>query len=102
MTSAFKKVCGLFRKYYFMFFCVLALLMPDLMLKSVIGKGFFDESYIGVVNTIYTIGWILIIIALSVFILPKRWGKVIFAITSLFFTILSLCQYIYFKIFDLF
>ena len=102
MSEALKKACGIIKKYYFIFFCVIALLIPDLMLKSVLGEGFFKQNYVGAINCIYTMGWICLIIVLSVFILPRLWGRIIFAITSLFFTILSLCQYIYFKIFDQF
>ncbi len=102
VSEALKKACGILKKYYFILFCIIALLIPDLMLKSVVGEGFFKQNYVGNVNSIFTIGWILLIIVLSVFVLPKLWGKIAFGITSLFFTILSLCQYIYFKIFDQF
>lgn len=102
VSKALKKACGILKNYYFIIFSVIALLVPDLMLKSVLGEGFFKQSYVGNVNGIFTAGWILLIIVLSVFVLPKLWGKITFAITSLFFTILSLCQYIYFKIFDQF
>lgn len=102
VSKALKKACGILKNYYFIIFSVIALLVPDLMLKSVLGEGFFKQNYVGNVNGIFTAGWILLIIVLSVFVIPKLWGKITFAITSLFFTILSLCQYIYFKIFDQF
>ena len=102
MSRALKKACGILKKYYFIIFCIITLLLPDLMLKSVIGEGFFKQDYVENVNSIFTMGWISLIISLSVVILPRVWGKIIFAVTSLFFATLSLCQYIYFRIFDQF
>ena len=102
VNSVLKKTCEIIKKYYFIIFCVVALLIPDLMLKSVIGEGFFKQNYVANVNTLFTIGWISLIIVFCTFVLPKRWGKIAFGVISLYFTILSLCQYIYFKIFEQF
>ena len=93
---------GIIKKYHFILYCILALVLPEICLRSLIAPGFFSEGYVRVVSTLFTAAWVLLITGFCVFVLPKRGGKITFGILSGVFIILSLCQYVYFKIFDQF
>lgn len=98
----FKYMLGFIKKYHFILYCILALVLPEICIRSLIAPGFFSEGYVKVISTFFTAGWVSLITGFCVFILPKKSGKITFGILSGLFIILSLSQYIYFKIFDQF
>ncbi len=102
MNKIFKGILDFLKKYYFLIFGVVTLILPDLVLRSLLQPGTFTERYVEVAEMAFTLTWIFIIIFLCVFLLPRRIGKVLFAIISGFFIIFSFSQYIYYKIFDQF
>lgn len=97
-----KKVADILRKYLFILFGVLTLVIPDILVKKLLSPGFFSQGYVKVVSISFTIAWILLIIGFCIIILPKKWGKAIFGIISGISIIYSLSQYIYYNIFDQF
>lgn len=102
MKEAGKEIFRLFKKYYFLLFCMIALLMPDLLLKSLVTPGVFKEGYVPVASLAFTTGWVLFLTVLCVLVLPKRAGKILFSVSSVLFMALSISEYIYYKIFDQF
>ncbi len=98
-----KNIAEYIRKYYlFILFGVITLLLPDIMIKSLLGQGFFSQGYVGVVSWLFTIFWIMFVVAISTVVLPKKWGKTVFAVFSSIYIIFSLSEYIYYGIFDQF
>lgn len=96
------KLTTFIKKYYFMLFAAAALLVPDVLLRNLVEESVFIEAYVGVVSWLFTAFWILLIIGFCVFVLPKKIGKAVYTLISVIFAVLSVCQYIYFKIFDQF
>jgi len=90
------------RKYHFILFCVITLLLPDVCLRGFLHLDVFKEGYVPYVATGFSLLWICFFIALCVFILPKRAGKPIFIIISVFFIVFSFSEYVYYRIFDQF
>lgn len=90
------------KRYHFILYGILALVLPQICLRTLLYPGFFSEGYVKVVSTAFTISWVFLFIGLCVFVLPKKSGKITFSIISAIFIILSLSQYIYYKIFDQF
>jgi len=87
------------KKYSFILFCVIALILPDRALKGLFNPGVFTEFYVGAVSTLFSLGWIFLIVYLCVFVMPKKAGKIVFIIISSLFILLSFSEYIYYKIF---
>lgn len=102
MKTIFPKVLNLVKKYYFMFFAVLALVLPDVMLKGLIYPGSFKENFVPVVSGLFTLAWVCLILFLCVFVLPKLWGKILFAVLSVVLTIYAFSESMYYKIFEQF
>lgn len=99
----FKNILGFIKKHHFILYCILVLILPDICLRCLISPRFFvEDGYVNTVSILFTTGWVLFITGLCVFVLPKRGGRITFGIISGVFLILSLSQYIYFKIFDQF
>ena len=102
MKTFFKGVRDIFKNYYFIIFAALALILPDVMLKRLVYPGSFTESYVPVAAGFFTLGWVCLILFFCVFVLSKRWGRIIFLVLSVFFTVFSFSEYIYYKIFEQF
>ena len=98
-----KNIAEYIRKYYlFILFGVIALVLPDIMIKDLLGQGFFAQGYVGVVSWLFTIFWIMFVVAISTVVMPKKWGKTVFAVVSSIYIIFALSEYIYYGIFDQF
>ncbi len=97
-----KKAFNFIKKYGFLLFCIISLILPEVLLRSMTGQGFFNEGYVKAVSYIFSVCWIVFFIYVSVFLLPKRAGKIVFSLITLVFTALSVSQYIYHRIFDQF
>lgn len=100
MSRNFKGISENFKKYYFLLFCVVALILPDIELRELLKPRAFEEWYVALVANIFTLSWIFIIISFCVFILPRKLGRTLFIIISGVFITLSFSEYIYYKIFD--
>lgn len=98
-----KNIAEYIRKYYlFILFGVITLVLPDIMIKDLLGQGFFAQGYVGVVSWLFTIFWIMFVVAIGTVVLPKKWGKTVFAVVSSIYIIFALSEYIYYGIFDQF
>ena len=76
-----KNIAEYIRKYYlFILFGVITLVLPDIMIKDLLGQGFFAQGYVGVVSWLFTIFWIMFVVAISTVVMPKKWGKTVFAV----------------------
>ena len=102
MTKILKESFCFIKKYYFILFCALALILPDAVLNTLIDPGVFTQGYVKFASTLFTWGWVLLIIFFCVFILPKRAGKIVFFVLSVLYMFLAFCEYVYYKIFDQF
>ena len=102
MKKILSTTLALVKKYYFMLFCAIALAVPDLLIKELLTPGVFEQGYVSFVAGLFSACWICIITALCVCILPRRWGRVVFAILWFAFFALSFSEYIYYMIFEQF
>ncbi len=96
------KILGCIKKYYFLLFAAVALLLPDALLRSLTPESVFWEAYVPVVSWLFTALWGVFILILCVFVLPKTAGRIVYIVWNAVFIILAVCQYIYFKIFEQF
>lgn len=87
---------------FFTLFAIMALLLPELMLQRFIEQGVFTEKYVTVALSFFSIGWVLFFFCFCVFVLPRKIGKILFVIITLFFSLLSLSECVYYKIFEQF
>ncbi len=90
------------KQYGFLLFAVVAMLLPDLLLRELSLSDMFDEKFVRPVTWIFTGCWIGFILFLCVVILPKRAGKITFMVVTILFLLLAFSQYIYFRIFEQF
>lgn len=102
MKVAFRNIACVLKKYYFILFAVVALVLPDVMLKRLIAPGSFSEGFVSVVADVFTVAWICFIVLFCVFVLPKKWGRIVFLVLSFAFLALAFSEYIYYKIFNQF
>lgn len=98
MKNVYKKL----KPYLYILFAAMALLMPELMFRRFIEPGVFTETYVTIVSTFFTIGWVMFFVVLCTLVLPKIIGKIIFSIITICFSVLSLAECIYYKIFEQF
>lgn len=97
-----KSIANFCKKYYFILFCIITLLLPDICIKRLISPGFFAQNYVRVVSVLFTVGWVELIIGFCVFCLPKKWGKLVFSLISCLLIVFSFSQYVYYGIFEQF
>lgn len=97
-----KKAYKILKPYFFMIFMLTALLMPEFMLKRFVEPGIFNETYVTVASWFFSVGWALLFSVLCVLVLPRSIGKILFAVISIGFGILSLAECVYYKIFEQF
>ena len=97
-----KRILELFKKYYFILFAAIALLLPDIAIRGMVEPKAFSENYVDVVTQLFTFGWIGIIIVFCMFFLAKNKGRITYIIVNLLFLILAVSEYVYFRIFDQF
>ncbi len=102
MKTILQSVLCFFKKYYFMLFSAVALILPDIMLKRLAHPDSFTEKFVPITAEIFTMAWICLILFLCVIVLPKLWGRIVFGVTSAFFTIFAFSECIYYKIFEQF
>ena len=90
------------KKYFFFAFLFASMLLPELQLRGMVVPNVFAEKWLGPITVLFSIGWILTILFVCIFILSKKAGRITFIIINSLIIILSFCQYVYFKIFDQF
>ncbi len=90
------------KPYLFILSAVIALLLPELMFRRFIEPGVFTENYVTFASSIFSIGWVIFFFVLCVFLLPRKIGKIIFSLTTICFSVLSLSECVYYKIFEQF
>ncbi len=102
LKQRIKALLKFLNKNYYMALALLAFLLPDLQLCGLVDKNIFSEFYVQPVARGFSLMWIFLILFVCIFILPKKSGRITYIVTNSIFIILSLCQYVYFKIFDQF
>ncbi len=97
-----KNLYNILKPYIFIVSASIALLLPELALRYFIGEGVFQETYVAVANSFFSVGWVLFFFALCVFVLPRIFGKIVFVIITVCFSVFSLAECVYYKIFEQF
>lgn len=90
------------KRYHYLILAFLSLLLPDVLLRGLVGATVFSEWYVPIVSWLFSVCWIGLILFVCTVLLPKRIGKIVYAVIALFFAILAVCQYVYFSIFNQF
>ncbi len=98
MQSKSARAFAFIKKYCFLVFAAAALWLPDLLLRTLFPEPSFSEAFVGVVSHAFSAMWILFFLMLCVF-LPKTLGRILYIVINLAALILSVSQYIYYKIF---
>ncbi len=102
MKQRFKALKKAIREYYFILFAALALILPDFQLRYLVWPKAFTEAFVQPVAWLFSAAWIFLIIFVCLVILPQKWGRLVYIIINSLFLVLSLCQYVYFGIFEQF
>lgn len=79
-----------------------ALLVPDFMIRHFTEPGVFNETYVTVASSFFSMGWILFFMIACTMTMTKKLGKTVFSVITIIFTLLSLSECIYYKIFEQF
>lgn len=90
------------KPYWFVVPAVLALMMPDYLLRYFMQDGVFSQGYVTLASSLFSLGWAFFFVFFCCLILPKKVGKIVYAFLTLVFSVLSLCECVYHKIFDQF
>ncbi len=90
------------KPYYFLLFAIVAMLLPDILLRRLLTPGVFTERYVSVATSLFSLGWSLFFILFCWLVLPKKVGKTVFAILNVAFLALSVSECVYYKIFEQF
>ena len=90
------------KTFIFIILASITLLLPDIMLRRLLAPGVFTEKYVSIATSLFSIGWVLLIVLFCCLILPKKVGKTVFVVLTLAFSALSLSECVYYKIFDQF
>lgn len=102
MEDKHKCVRKIIKPILFSLFVLAALSLPECMFRHFVEPGVFTETYVGRASFFFSAGWVLFFFALCVFVLPRKLGKVIFSVTTVCFSVLSLSECVYYEIFDQF
>ncbi len=102
MKQRLKLLIGFCGRNSFIILALLAMLIPDLQLRGLVDKDVFAEFYVVPVTWGFSFLWAALILSVCILILPQKSGRITYIIVNSIFIILSLCQYVYFKIFDQF
>ncbi len=111
-----RKIFGKFNEFFngnrlwFFLFAVLSLIIPDLVLKTKVMFVDFrvDEGEIqkmllcDIVPILFTFFWVILVLFLCVWVLPKKWGRITFIFIAMLADILMIAQYIYYTMFGRF
>ncbi|MBE7040442.1 MAG: hypothetical protein E7400_00585 [Ruminococcaceae bacterium] len=102
MKTFLQNALSLLKKYNFILFAFVALVLPDVMLKRLVHPGTFTENFVPITAGLFTLAWVCVILFLCVILLSKRWGRIVFAVISVLFTVYAFSESMYYKIFDQF
>ena len=102
MKQKIKALIKFLKENLFMALALIAFILPDFQLGGLVDKNVFAEFYVRPVTWCFSILWASLILFVCIFILPKKSGRITYIVINSLFIILSLCQYVYFKIFDQF
>ncbi len=102
LKGILKGFMGFFREYWGGIFAVLALLIPDLLLRFLVWPKVDDIFFTTVVPTLFNLAWIGLILFGSAVFLPKKWGRLLYIVIGSVFIVFAFAQYVYFGIFDQF
>ncbi len=101
MKTKLKALMRFFKHNIFILFAFVSFVLPDLQLRWLVLPKVFQEAFVFPASWCFTAAWICLLLLVCL-LLPKKSGRVTYIITASVFIILSLCQYVYFKIFDQF
>ncbi len=102
MKEKFKALTGFCARNYFVVLAFVALMLPDIQLRGLVEKGVFEQFYVLPVTLGFSGLWSALFLFVCLVILPKNRGRIVYVVLNSVFIILSLCQYVYFKIFGQF
>ncbi len=102
MKQKFKTLYRFFADNCFIIPAFAALLLPDFQLRGLVDGNIFSEAYVNPTTLAFSGLWSVLFLFVCLVILPNRTGKVTYIVLNSVFVILSLCQYVYFKIFGQF
>lgn len=97
-----KNVNQSLKTYLFIIFAMLALIMPEHMFRCFVGPGVFTEEYVTTASYFFSIGWVAFFVVLCGFVLPRTIGKIVFLVITICFSVFSLAECVYYKIFEQF
>lgn len=97
-----EKILNFVKNYYVIVLAVATLLLPDMLLRGLVGTSVFSSAYVETVSWIFTSLWILLVVFGCMFLLKKNVGRVVFLLFAGLSMVLSVCQYVYFGIFNQF
>jgi len=102
MKNKLKKFAAFLNRNYFYVFAVIALILPDLQLRYLVWPKVYSDFYATIVPLAFDLSWIFLFLLGTLFLLPRNWGRWIYAVLGGIFIIFSFAQYIYFGIFQQF
>ncbi len=102
MNRSFKAVMSLICSKLFYIYAVIALLLPDLMVRFLVKPKMYGEFFATSVPFAFNIGWICLFLGICLFILPRKAGRAVYITIGGVFTFFGFSQYIYFGIFEQF
>lgn len=102
LKLTFKAFTKFLKENYFILLGLIALILPDIQLRALMIPKIFSEVYVEPATWAFSACWVFLIMFICLIMLPQRGGRIAFIVTGGLFIVLSLCQYVYFKIFDQF
>lgn len=88
-----------FKTNYILFLSAIALILPDILVRSAATAPIFDEPFNTCIPLIFTLGWTSVIL-LFCRRLPSKIGRFVFLAVGLAMLILAFSNYVYYKIFE--
>lgn len=96
-------VKGFLKKYSYLPFAVLAMFLPHILTKLAFPQQLFQDVPLArMAAGVFSFCWIFIFVFFCSVFLNKKWGRITFIAISSIFTLLSMCQYVYYGIFGQF
>ena len=102
MDTIIKRAADFVKGRRFYIYAVLALLLPDLMLRFLVWPKVYGTFFATAVPTLFNLGWICLLLCICTLLLPPKVGRIVYIIVGAVFTAFGFSQYIYFGIFEQF
>ena len=101
MKKTITNFLGFIKEYYFIIFAIISLAIPDAIVRNVIDcPDFCGIGYSFYLPCAFSALWIVVLLTVFVFALKKTVGKICYLVFSLLSLLLSVSQFVYYKIFS--